>query len=107
MRLLEQLRELFGDGAGTPAPIIGDPAERQPDQDFRLPADPPSVIRVHQDSLEYVARSLFDKITVEGYFHARITPAANSFIDGSEREIQLRRDLKSSADPYATEVVGL
>ncbi len=107
MRLLEYLQEQFGGGAGRPAPILADPANRQTGQDFRLPDDPPHVIRIHEDSLEYVACKLFDKITVEEYSDPRITVAADLFVDGSKREIQLRRYLKNSADPYATDVIGL
>ena len=56
MRSLVYLQEQFG--TVRPAPIIADPADRQRDQDFRLPNDPPHVVRIHQDSLKYVAREL-------------------------------------------------
>ena len=107
MRLMEYLRQQFGGGAAKPAPVIADPADRQTDQAFRLPSDPPHVIRIHHESLEYVGSKLFDKVTVVAYSDPRIAMAADSFMNGSEREIQLRRYLKNPSDPYAIEVVGL
>lgn len=107
MGLLGYMQKGFSRGADRPAPIIADPSNRQPHQDFRLPKDPPHVIRIHQDSPGYVADKLFDIVNVEVFSHPRITTVAESFIAGTHREIELKRDTNHPVDSYATEVIGL
>lgn len=93
-----------GQHARGPVPVIPDPTERGVDRDFRLPDDPPHVIRVNQYPSPGLRRKLADFIPVAGITQPDALANALSFIRGERRAIVLERQPDNPVDPNAVAV---
>ena len=88
----------------APAQVVSSDQEVHEDQDFRLPGDPPYLIRVRQNPPEAADR-LFNSVRVAGT--SRKQEAVDSFVAGRAREIDLRHGTAGPNDLTTIQVIGL
>ncbi len=88
----------------APAPVVASRLEVQENQDFRLPGDPPHLIRVRQNPPQAADR-LFSSVKVAGISRTRET--VDLFISGRSREIEFRHVAAGPNDLTSIQVIGL
>lgn len=96
--------KLFGRKQVKAAPVL-EPAARGYDVEYRRPDDAENVIRVNQRPPKGFAAVLFEFAAVAGVSYRQ--EDVQAFIEGTEREVSLRREFVNEQHPNALAVWGL
>ncbi|MGO9019193.1 MAG: HIRAN domain-containing protein [Syntrophobacteraceae bacterium] len=89
-------------------PIVTDPSDVQPGEEFRLEKDPKNVIRIRwrkPQEATYPYMAVKD-VSVAGISQANVRTNVLSFIAGTERSLALVRDPQNKFDKNAIKVIG-
>jgi hypothetical protein len=107
MSIWAQMRGKFtGRSEQAGAPIIREPYRRGFDREFRLPTDPPYVIRINQRAPKGLQRKFREFVPIAGIAQPDWQHNATAFIAGAGRRVELLREAHNPADPNAVAVIG-
>lgn len=89
----------------SPAPIIAEPKERGR-HDFRRINDSEKVVRFNDQKPAGFTNRLYRYLSITGTSKPQACAALTSFIEGTERHIELERDPSNRYDRNAIKVIG-